>query len=209
MGVLTTLPSVLLPARNIALCSPFITRLSWFSIVWIIHSTVHHAPRAFNHRKPEDFISLRQLAKNQTVLLAREGAEDGLSAPTSFESLRSQPLLLDRSGIIAQDIDIVKVSLATAVRFFIDLEIREDLAGRKNEEPSRDTSLGLPVGAQPPLDPGGQVIKSRAEAEGNKEANNSEDHRALSALSICQIKVSEGVEALEGKSGRSIERSRQ
>lgn len=99
-------------------------------------------PPGLYHRKPEDFISLRQVAKDQTVLLARTGVEDGLSAPISFESLRSQSLPLDRSDIITQDIDVVRVSLATAVRFVIDLEIREALAGWKNEEPPRDSRLG-------------------------------------------------------------------
>jgi hypothetical protein len=90
----------------------------------------------------DGFISLRKLAQRQTVLIARTGAEEGLSVPISFESLKSQSLPLKRSDVIAQDIDVVRVSLATAVQFIVSLEVREKLAipETKDESPL-DTSL--------------------------------------------------------------------
>jgi len=94
--------------------------------------------------KPESdgFISLRKLAQLQTVLIARTGAEKGLNAPISFESLRSQSLPLERSDVITQDVDVVRVSLAGAVQFIVSLEMREELAilHSKDELPL-DTSL--------------------------------------------------------------------
>ena len=68
--------------------------------------------------------------------------EEGLSAPISFKSLKSQSLPLERSDVITQDIDVVRVSLAAAVQFIVSLEVREDLASlkMKNELPL-DTSL--------------------------------------------------------------------
>jgi hypothetical protein len=88
----------------------------------------------------DGFISLRKLARHQTVLIARTGVEEGLSAPISFESLKSQSLPLERSDVITQDVDVVRVSLAAAVQFIVSLEVREDLAGPKMKD-------------GPPLDP--------------------------------------------------------
>lgn len=92
--------------------------------------------------EPDGFISLHKLAQRQTVLVARTGAEDGLSAPISFESLKSQSLHLDRSDAIPQNVDAVRVSLAAAVQFIVGLEVREDLAIPKTEkEPLLDPFL--------------------------------------------------------------------
>jgi hypothetical protein len=92
--------------------------------------------------KSDGFISLHKLAQHQSVLIARTGVEEGLSAPISFKSLKSQSLPLERSDVINQDIDIVRVSLAAAVQFIVSLEVRENLASpkTKNELPL-DTSL--------------------------------------------------------------------
>jgi hypothetical protein len=98
-----------------------------------------------NRREPESdgFISLRKLAQHQTVLVARTGIEEGLSAPISFESLKPQSLPLERSDVITQGVDVVRVSLAAAVQFIVSLEVREDLASPKtNNELSLDISLG-------------------------------------------------------------------
>jgi len=87
----------------------------------------------------DGFIRLRKLTQRQTVLIARTGAEEGLSVPISFESLKSQSLPLKRSDVITQDVDVVRVSLAAAVQFIVSLEVREGLAILKTK--ALDTSL--------------------------------------------------------------------
>jgi hypothetical protein len=90
----------------------------------------------------DGFISLRKLAQRQTVLIARTGAEEGLSAPISLESLKSQSLPFERSDVITQDVDVIRVSLAVAVQFIVSLEVREELAIPKSkDELPLDTSL--------------------------------------------------------------------
>ncbi|KAI9738859.1 MAG: hypothetical protein M1834_008366 [Cirrosporium novae-zelandiae] len=79
------------------------------------------------------FVSLRKVAQYQTVLIARTGAEEGLN----------------RLDVIKKYMDIVRVSLAAAVRFIVSLEVREDLTSPKTEnKPLLDTSLcpGAPKG---------------------------------------------------------------
>ncbi len=98
----------------------------------------------------DGFISLRKLAQRQIVLIARTGAEEGLSAPISLESLQSQSLPLERSDVLTQEVDVIRVSLATAVQFIVGLEVREELAIPKSKnEPPLDTILSpypLPKG---------------------------------------------------------------
>jgi hypothetical protein len=114
-----------------------------YSLLSLYHAIIVIIDR-LDRLKPESdgFISLRKLAQHQTVLIARTGAEEGLSVPISFESLKSQSLPLKRSDVIAQDVDVVRVSLATAVQFMVSLEIKEKLAipETKDEFPL-DTSL--------------------------------------------------------------------
>ena len=90
----------------------------------------------------DGFISLRMLPQLQTVLIARTGADEGLSAPISLESLKSQSLPFERSDVITQDVDVVRVSIAVAIQFNVSLVVREKLAipKSKNELPV-DTSL--------------------------------------------------------------------
>jgi hypothetical protein len=76
----------------------------------------------------DGFVSLRKLAQRQSVSITRTGAEDGLSAPISLESLKSQSLSLSRSDITTQDVDVTRVSLAIAVQFIVSLEVRQELA---------------------------------------------------------------------------------
>ena len=75
-------------------------------------------------------------------MIARTATEEGLSAPISFESLKSQSLPLERSDVITQDVDVVKVSLVAALQFIVSLDVREDLAILKTkDELPLDTSL--------------------------------------------------------------------
>lgn len=92
--------------------------------------------------EPDGFISLRKVARRQTVLIARTGAEEGLSAPISLEGLKSESLPFERCDVIDQDVDAVGVSLAVAVQFIVTLEMREGIAKPKSkEERPLDTSI--------------------------------------------------------------------
>jgi len=93
--------------------------------------------------EPEEdgFISLRKMARTQTVLLARTGMEQGLSAPVSFQSLQAQTLPLERPDITAEEIDVVRVSLETAVCFIVDFETREDKVNVNEKITPVDPSL--------------------------------------------------------------------
>jgi hypothetical protein len=72
--------------------------------------------------------SLCEFSRRQTVLIARTGVEDELSAPISFESLMEQALPLDIVDMVTDNVDVVRVPLATAVKFIVNLEMREELA---------------------------------------------------------------------------------
>lgn len=114
----------------------------YHAIVVIIDRLDRHGPVQTWERDPDGFISLRKLAQHQTVLIARTGADEGLSAPISLESLKSQSLPLDRSDVITQDVDVLRVSLAVAVQFIVSLALREELAIPKSkDELPLDTSL--------------------------------------------------------------------
>lgn len=75
--------------------------------------------------EPDGSTSLRKFAQCQTVLIASTGFEEGLSAPISLDSLRSESLPLEPSDV-THHADVVRVSLATAVRFIVSLEKREN-----------------------------------------------------------------------------------
>ena len=98
----------------------------------------------------DGFISLRKFAQEQTVLIVRTGLEEGLSGPISFESLKSQSLPLDRPDAIMEGLDLIRVSLASAVHFIVNLEMRENNANSMSrDESSLDKSLhisGTPKG---------------------------------------------------------------
>ncbi len=90
----------------------------------------------------DGLVSLRLVAQRQTVLLARTGAEEGLTAPISFTSLRSQSYPLERSDVATNSVDVIRVSLAAAVKFIADLETRENLASAETKDHHhRDTYL--------------------------------------------------------------------
>ncbi|KAK2803297.1 hypothetical protein FQN51_003715 [Onygenales sp. PD_10] len=90
--------------------------------------------------------SLHKYSQLRTVLVARTGMEEGLSAPISLEGLRSQSLPLGPSDIFGDGVDVVRVSLAAAVRFVVSLEEREKLAtSKKMDDIPVDMSLGPPA----------------------------------------------------------------
>ncbi|KAL8704952.1 MAG: hypothetical protein Q9201_001898 [Fulgogasparrea decipioides] len=92
--------------------------------------------------EPDGLISLHKVAQKQTVLIARTGVEEDLSAPISFESLRAQSLPVGTPNTIPPDVDVVRIPLAVAVQFVVDLEKRESLAYPKTRtETSHDSYL--------------------------------------------------------------------
>lgn len=106
-----------------------------YSLLPLYHAIVVMIDRLNTDNVDEEdgLLSLRKEAQLQTVLIARTGAEEGLSAPISFESLRSHSLPLQRIDANMQDVDVIRVSLAVAVQFIADLELREELAFPKSE----------------------------------------------------------------------------
>ncbi|KAL9576293.1 MAG: hypothetical protein Q9212_007224 [Teloschistes hypoglaucus] len=78
--------------------------------------------------EPDGMLSLGRVAQNQTVLIARTGIEADLSAPMSFDSIKAQSFPIKLCDAIGPEDDVIRVSLATAVRFIVDLETREKLA---------------------------------------------------------------------------------
>lgn len=78
---------------------------------------------------PDGFIILDEELQRQNVLMVRTGDESGLSEPISFESVRGLALPLARPDLNSNDgIEAIRVTLATAVRFVVDLQRREELA---------------------------------------------------------------------------------
>ena len=119
---------------------------------------IDHRIEITDHQiEPDGFISLRKAAQDQSVLIMRTGLEEGLSAPISFESLKSQSLPLERPDAIMQGLDVIRVSLASAVHFIVNLEMRENEADPKsNDEDTLDKSLDI----YPPKGYGIQVSHS-------------------------------------------------
>ena len=94
--------------------------------------------------EPDGFISLRKVSQDQSVLIMRTGLEEGLSAPISFESLKSHSLSLNRPDATMQGLDVIRVSLASAVHFIVNLEMRENDADPKSkDEDTLDNSLDI------------------------------------------------------------------
>ena len=104
---------------------------------------IDHRIEITDHQiEPDGFISLRKVAQDQSVLIMRTGLEEGLSAPISFESLKSQSLSLKRPDVTMQGLDVIRVSLASAVHFIVNLEMRENHADPKSmDEDTLDKSL--------------------------------------------------------------------
>lgn len=94
-------------------------------------------------RRPDRYIRLQDIAHFQSIIIARTGAEEQLSAPISFESLHSKALPLDRIDFDGEpNVDGIRVTLPDAVRFVIELERREDSAAfGETTMPNIDRSL--------------------------------------------------------------------
>ena len=76
---------------------------------------------------PQVYLDLE--VQRQNVLMVRTGDETGLSEPISFERVRDLALPLARPDIEPSDnIDAIRVPLATAVQFIVDLQRREEVA---------------------------------------------------------------------------------
>lgn len=112
--------------------------LQHYSLLPLYHAIVviidRYRPDRDRENESDGFISLRKVAQRQTVLIARTGAEEGLSAPISLESLKPQSLPFDRSDVITQDVDVTRVPLAVAVQFIVSLEVREERAIPKSKD---------------------------------------------------------------------------
>ena len=77
----------------------------------------------------ERFVYLDLEVQRQNVLMVRTGSEIGLSEPISFDSIRELALPLARPDVeTCKDIEAIRVPLATAVQFIVDLERREEVA---------------------------------------------------------------------------------
>ena len=95
----------------------------------------------FNATKPHQPISLDEQVQRQTVLMILTGDQTGLSAPISFESVRSQSLPLLKADTV-DNVDIIRVSLRTAVRFIADLQRKEEDAFPDLRQNTTDRSIG-------------------------------------------------------------------
>lgn len=95
-----------------------------YPAIILIMDWVHNSAKSIS--TPADgFLRLRQFAQLQTILLVRTGDDEQLSAPISFESLKDQSLPLDRSDATGQEDNIIRLTLATAVKFITTVEERE------------------------------------------------------------------------------------
>lgn len=91
--------------------------------------------------EPHQPILLDEQVQRQTVLMILTGDETGLSAPINFENVRSQSLPLPRTDI-ADQVDVIRISLKTAIRFIADLQRREEEAFLDLRPSTTDRSIG-------------------------------------------------------------------
>ena len=77
----------------------------------------------------ERLVYLDHEVQRQNVVMIRTGNETGLSEPISFESIRQLALPLARPDVeTCTDIDAIRVPLATAIQFIVNLQRREEAA---------------------------------------------------------------------------------
>lgn len=91
--------------------------------------------------EPHKHILLDEQIQRQNVRMVLTVDEYGLSAPITFDTIRSQSLPLAKAGV-ADEVDIIRVSLRTAVRFIADLERREEEAFPDLGRNANDRSIG-------------------------------------------------------------------
>lgn len=77
--------------------------------------------------EPHVPIKLDDEVQRQTVLMVLTGDDNGLSAPINFDAIRSQSLPLGKTDV-ADDVDVIRISLRTAVWFIADLQRKEEEA---------------------------------------------------------------------------------
>lgn len=92
---------------------------------------------------PDGRTYLDEEMQRQSIVLVLTGDDSGLSAPVTFNSLRAQSLPLVRTDCTASDndIDVIRVFLALAIRFVADLERREEAAFSETRSSTIDGSI--------------------------------------------------------------------
>ena len=73
-------------------------------------------------------VVLQEQSRRKSVLMVRTGDESHLSAPIDFQSIKAECLPLNKADVTDENLDFVRVSLATAVDFVAKLQWREDAA---------------------------------------------------------------------------------
>ena len=90
-------------------------------------------------------VSLDNEIERQTALLILTGKDDGLSSSVDFDGIRSRSLPLERDDKIdAVEIDaveLIRVSLKTAVHFIADLQQREERASSQLNQDTANNAL--------------------------------------------------------------------
>ena len=92
--------------------------------------------------------SYHGFSQHQTVVIARTGVEDGMSAPISLESLRDEAVTFQPSAVKGERLDLIRVPLATAVQFITNLQVREE---RLRCNPSDEVLAKIPPFLPPEL----------------------------------------------------------
>lgn len=118
--------------------------LSFRAVIIILDKIAPHVEEDHNFTKSSVFVDRE--ARRQNVLLVLTGDDQGLSAPVSFDSIRSQSLELARDDVNDdQSIDMVRVPLQIAIRFVANLEQREERAFQDLRHSAIGTPTGLPI----------------------------------------------------------------
>ncbi|KAL8654805.1 MAG: hypothetical protein Q9226_003288 [Calogaya cf. arnoldii] len=95
-------------------------------------------------REPRVRIFLEDVVRRQNVLLVLTGDNHGLSAPISFDSIRSKslPTAQEASDEVEETYDMIRVPLDIAIQFILDLQQREYLA---RSCPGREAIIAKPA----------------------------------------------------------------
>lgn len=101
---------------------------------------------------PDGRICLERKKHMFNCLLVLAGDNAGLSRRVTFDRLRTQALPLARSDYRPGDdgVDVIRVSLAAAVRFIADLEREKEAASRETQSSAVELSLCPKVGGWGP-----------------------------------------------------------
>ncbi len=93
-----------------------------------------------NSKPHQRGVLLDEVVQRQNVLMVLTGDEEGLSAPITFDSTRSQALPIATIDV-TNDAKVIRVSLRTAVRFIADLRQKEEEAFPELEHRPIDESI--------------------------------------------------------------------